>query len=145
VSQGPKAFQDYLAGEPLNEENAALKRGEDPMSLPQQPTKATRAPIEGVDRDLRQQERADLKEMREGPGWPVLERLIEKAFRIHERGAISLSQQDPLGNRDRIAEEWAYVTMVRRAGVEITALVDAEVAQIETKPAKKKAAKRTKK
>jgi hypothetical protein len=38
-----------------------------------------------------------------------------------------MSQSDPLGNAEKIAQQWAYLNALRAAAQQVTALVDAEV------------------
>jgi hypothetical protein len=44
-----------------------------------------------------------------------------------------MSTVDPLANQAKIAEQWAYVTMMERALAEMKGQVDAEIAQLEVK------------
>jgi hypothetical protein len=66
------------------------------------------------------------------PGWEVFQRLTEKATAMHQRRAIASSQDDPLSNRDQIATAWAYFQLYRRAIEELAAMVNVEVAGLET-------------
>lgn len=126
-------FEKYLAGEPLNEELAALQRGAERAAVnPFPPSPSYALAVNGdPERELTNTERLDLKEMRLSPGWPVMQRLFQKLFAIHHKSAITLSQYSPLENRDKIAEEWAYVVMYRRAIDEFNKLAATEVAELE--------------
>lgn len=119
-----QAHRSFLHGTPLSEEHAAVRDGSSPNKGHAKPKKPE---IENASRELTNDERAALRELRLSDGWPVLLRLQEKIVQMHRAGAISKSQIDPLGNSDEIAREWAYVGMFRRACRELTTLVSAEV------------------
>lgn len=126
--------EKYLAGEPLNEELAALKEGRSRDFLettPAWPPSLRLITGGDIERELTRGERMDLKELRQSAGWPVVVRLLEKTSAIHKKGAISSSQTNPLANKDTIAEEWAYCTMFDRAKGEIQALIEAELRQLD--------------
>lgn len=127
----PSMFERYSRGVPLNEELAALRDG-----AGQQPTQAapgrTRLDlVEDVERELERSERLALKEMVMSPGWTVLRRLLEKSFHRQKKGAISVSQDDPLGNAQKIAEVWAYVKALDRVKHEIPVMVQAEIDEMD--------------
>lgn len=125
-------FQKYLAGEPLNEELAKLKAGEQTEAEEGAGQQlAARAPLEDADRHLTTAERLDLKEIRALPGWGVLWRILERSCRIHDKSATMQAQNDPLKNADAIARAFALAQMYRRAKSEILATVDAEVKELE--------------
>jgi hypothetical protein len=128
-------FEKYLAGEPLNEELAAIQRGglgplEEPIPARESASSINADP----DRELTDTERMDLRDLKLTPGWMVMQRVIQKLFSLHEKSAITLSQISPLSHRDRIAEEWAYEGMFRRAAHELLAVIDAEVKELESGP-----------
>ena len=127
-------LEKFLAGEPLNAELAAIRSG-DQVEAPA-PTKPE-VKIEEPERELRKQEREALRRLRMSTGWPVLLRLFEKSFQIHRKAAIALSEQNPLANRDQVAESWAYVAMLKRARLETEGLVDTEVAKLEKREERK--------
>lgn len=109
-------YEKYLAGEPLNEELAKMKRGELPMPPWErwnqaQPAAAgeQRAPLMDPERQLNRAEQAALRELRQGPGWPVLQRLLERATINHTNSAILLSQDDPAGKTAELAQAWLTV------------------------------------
>jgi hypothetical protein len=129
------AHEDYLQGKPLNDELASL-RDQMAESMLKSPGVMPSLPffLDGAQNPLRELntgEREDLKELRNSVGWPVLNRVLEKAFQNHKNRAIALSQQDPLRHRDAIAEEWAYCTMFNRARIEMETLVKQEIEQLE--------------
>ena len=122
--------EKFMRGEPLTEDLAAIREGRDP-----QPATRSAAPErkawDDPARELSRAERVDLKEWKEMPGWELFLRIAEKSVQAHQKRAISLSQDDPLNNRDAIAEAWAYVKIFRRAVVELENVVTAEVAELE--------------
>ena len=85
-------------------------------------------------RELSRTERLDLKEWKEMPGWELFQRLTERTLLSYQKRAISLSQDDPLFNRDEIVNAWAYCTIARKLAAEIENMVNAEVAQLEYEP-----------
>lgn len=127
------AHEKYLAGEPLNQELADIRDGKisfvDP---PPTPTAWARdSSPDDPTRELTLAERGHLRELRMHAGWAVLQRVGEKLFENHKKGAIALSQHNPLANGDGIAQEWAYTAMFRRALIEIDGAVSAEIVKLE--------------
>jgi hypothetical protein len=126
-------FLKYLDGEPLTEELAKLRAGD--LEEEEIPGAEYTAPptIRAMDRELLRKERQELREILRGPGWPVVLRVQEKLRQMHRNCAMSISQDDPLKNRDKIAEQWAYVLMFNRAMHEFNVLLEAQVAEVEKK------------
>lgn len=123
-------YEKFLAGQPLTEELAALKAGRllpdpEPEAGPPLPDRVEH------DRPLTRDDRVDLLEMRDSPGWTLFIRLQQKAIRKHEQSAITRSKSAPLANRDEIAQEWACLSLYERALAEMVALVNAEIEQLE--------------
>ena len=115
-------FERFTRGRPINDEMAALR--DDPNFVAKamavvgavaQVEYAAPVPVEDVDRELERSEKLALKELRMSPGWPVLERLLEKAVHAHRKYVISMSEHDPLANRDLIANQWAYLNSLKAA------------------------------
>lgn len=123
-------FERYLQGLPVNEE---LARMLEETAEAEAPPKVIPAPerIRDVDRDLRRGERQELKEIVRGDAWKVVHRIQEKLEQNHQKCAISMSQDDPLQNGDRIVHEWAYVLMFRKAMSEFNLAIEAELARLE--------------
>lgn len=124
------AHERYMRGEPLNEDLKGIRAGLDPKP----PTKIQpeeRRTIGDVDRELSRAERLDLKEFWEMPGQKLYLRIVEKSINSHQKRAISLSQGDPFGNRDEIANAWAYVKVLRRVIAELHATVMLEMSELE--------------
>ena len=117
-------LERFTRGEPINEEMARVfaQRPEDVS-----PAAAPARVVEDVERELERGERLALKEMRMSPGWPVLQRLLEKSLHFHRKSVISMSEHDPLGNKDRNANQWAYLNALKTAKDAVGLLVDAEV------------------
>lgn len=122
-------FERYTRGRPINEDFARLR--DDPNFVtrhPEQPAaQVVHAPLEDVERELERGERLALKELRMSPGWPVLQRLLEKTVHAHRKSVISISEHDPLANKEKIAEQWAYHGALKIATNAVAGLVDAEV------------------
>lgn len=125
-------LEKYLAGEPLNELNAAVKRGELPGQLfTPLPAEEPRAPLGDADRALRPAEWAALREMRQGPGWPVLQRLLERATISHTNAAILMSQDDPTGEPAKLATLWVTVKVWKNMVNLLNQMVATELAEQE--------------
>jgi hypothetical protein len=119
-------LEKFLMGQPLNEQLAALQRGEDeaePLSCPAPRTQAAGAMDDG--------DREHLRRLRTEPGWPLFLRLLDRDIQSQEESIRNMSMQDPLGNRDKVAEGWAYIAMMKRVRVRAVMLVDAEVEKLE--------------
>lgn len=115
----------YLHGLPVNDELAAMRRGGD-VPLPGK-TRPAPPPIDSPDRELTQAERAALRELRLHEGWPVYQRLLEKLFRMHEKGAINVSGANPLGNAIAVVNAWAYLAMYKQVRIEAELAMQKEV------------------
>jgi hypothetical protein len=124
------AHEKFLRGEPLTPELAALRNGRDPEMTPR-PAPAERRAYDDPERELSRPERLDLKEFWEMPGQKLYLRIAEKSIHFHQKRAISLSQDDPLTNRDEVAIAWAYVKIFRRVIEELELAVNGELAELE--------------
>lgn len=122
-------YERYLRGEPINEEMAALRDAIE--AAPEAATGPKLLEIRSPERELRRRERQELKEAVRSEGWLVVRRLQEKLDQMHEKCAISMSQENPLKNRDRIAEEWAYRGMFQRAMVELNLAIEQELTALD--------------
>jgi hypothetical protein len=121
-------YSNYLERKPLNEELAAVQRGEvDLVEHPVEKATAKRAPIEDSQRELTKGERLDLRELRQSEGWPVLMRILEKRFLQLEKAAITMSHNDPLGKSREIGEKWAYVVAYKMARMDLESMLDTEL------------------
>ena len=125
------AHEKFLLGKPLTPELAALREGRDPVETKSRPAPVERRAYDDLERELSRPERLDLKEFWEMPGQKLYLRMAEKAIHLHQKRAISLSQDDPLTNRDEVANAWAYVKIYRRLVAELEAIVNTELAELE--------------
>lgn len=124
-----ETFEKYLRGEPISDDLAALRdglEGEAQQQLAPQP-REIRAP----ERDLKRRERQELKESVRSEGWQVVLRIQEKLDQMHLKSAISISQVDPLMNRDQIAQRWAYRAMFQQAMAELNYAIERELAALD--------------
>lgn len=125
--------EKFLRGEPLTEELAALRAGKLPLLDPLFPTPQGGAqggtPAEDAAKPLAKNERNSLREMRLSAGWPVFQKLLERAIMRHTEAAVNVSQVDPLRNGQAIAETWAYLNMLKRVHRDINLLVEMETQQ----------------
>lgn len=124
------AHDRFLRGEPLTAGLAAMREGRDPQPA-SRPLSTERKAFNDLEREFTRSERLDLKEWQEMPGWELYRRIAEKSIHFHQKRAIALSQDDPLSNRDAVANAWAYVNMLRRAVAELEMVVSMEVAELE--------------
>ena len=126
----PTNFEKYLAGEPLNEELAALKSGVLPdfIRVPGAGA-AWMAPPDPTDpeKPLTQAERAALRELRQGPGWAVLQKLLERATIQHINAATAASEDDPLAKSAEIAALWHTVKVWKQLCWRLRVMVDVEL------------------
>jgi hypothetical protein len=104
-------FDDFLEGKPLTPELALLRAGEDRGQVSPPPAAGKEMDFASPDRELTDAERLDLRQMYHHPGWRVMQRLQQRTLRAREKTVMILSQEDPLGNRDKIAESWAYLAI----------------------------------
>jgi hypothetical protein len=124
------AHDKFLRGEPLSPELKALREGRDAPSF--SPPKAPeRRAYDDPGREFSRAERLDLKELKEMPGWQLYLRIVERTMLFHQKRAISISQDDPLTNRDQIANAWAICSIARKVAAELEAVVNAEVGLLE--------------
>ena len=120
--------EKYLAGEPLTEELEALKRGETPAEAVMQPEGLTgQGSAVDIARAISREDRIALREMRQGAGWPVLQRILQKIVYSEEQMTITISQEDPLGNKEEIANHWAYVALFKRMLAKMNFAVELEL------------------
>lgn len=129
-------FERYLAGEPLNEDLAAIRDGRQIESEDSTPAWAKQfdsiaSAGEGREPDLVRGERIELKFMREQTGWAVFLRLQKRAIEARVSQARLLSEQDPLDNRDKVAQAWALVSMYRLACEQMILAVEQEIQKLE--------------
>lgn len=124
------AHEKYLAGEPLSPELAELRDGKPVQFFANPIGEGHTYPVD-PERELTRIEREQLKELRMHPGYLVLQRLGEKLFENHKKGAIALSQHNPLVNSDAIARQWAQTTMFRLALTQIDTGVSLEIAKLD--------------
>lgn len=126
------AFEKYLTGEPLNEELAALRRGEIPeVGAATHPKPTTVVDSKDEDRPLIRAERQALREAREVGAVTTLSRLLRSIIRRKIQTATIDSETDPLGRQAEIAQTWAYVVAFRTACVEIEFQIQAEIDALE--------------
>lgn len=131
-------FEKYLAGEPLNDELAAIKAGQLPelrglagMPNLNQAQAAEPRPLTDPERELTREERIALREIRQAPGWPVLQRLLEKSTIAHTKAAIALSQDDPLGSGTELNQMWVIVKLWKQTIAELNWAVAVEMQRSE--------------
>lgn len=129
-------LERYLSGEPLNEELAALQRGD--MANPARPEIA--AIIESLgprmaqpddEKPLSYAERIAIKEAYQAGVFTSLMRLMRKSLRTKQNVATIDSENDPLGRPTEVAQAWAYIAIYRRVMVELTVMIEGEIAKFD--------------
>ena len=119
-------LERYLKGIPLTDELAALLEGKDEEETLEVAKAFAESPAKVLDDD----DREHLRRMVLEPGWAVMNRLLDAEFQRYEDGAKAISMADPLGRREEVANQWAYVAMLRRAKNLIAVLVDQEIQKL---------------
>lgn len=125
------SLDKYLAGEPLNDELAALREGKTEVQLSREAPSSNGKRSEDPNRTLTRSEREFLKELRQSEGWPVLIQVLEKRLEILKQAAMSKSERDPLGNQVEIAKSWAYVALLRDLIFSFPEMVKEEIAPLD--------------
>ena len=119
-------LEKYLTGEPLTERLKALRDGhEDEVEAPAEQPRGRDT------RELDDDDREHLRKWRLEPGWQIMQRLLDRWIQGQEDSVKQLSLDDPLGQRDAVANGWAYVASMRRVQTGIIGLVEAEIHKAE--------------
>ena len=128
-------FEKYLAGEPLNEELAALKAGRLPeFELRENASLTQAAGSESFGDDekpLTRDECVALREMRTSAGWPVMQKLIRKTIFAQKKAAMLISEQDPLGAGRELANAWLEVKVWKQLTAQLTWLIVIAIESLE--------------
>jgi hypothetical protein len=128
-------LERYLKGEPLSEALAALKKGEEADDqdaggkIPGDPNAGRLFAMRNPD-ELDDDDREHLRRLKVEPGWPIAFRVLDQAIAKQEQMAKAISEADPLGNRDKVAEQWAYIAMLKRARNLMVGLIDEEISKL---------------
>lgn len=119
-------FERFLNREPLTPELAAIRKGAEEQTLPiyQLP-----APLPARER-LQREEMASLNELRHGELWAPLEAMAAIVVQKYVHAATMLSQEDPLRNRDQVAEAWACAKIAREFWRVMTVEIDRAAAKV---------------
>ena len=126
----PTNHEKFLAGEPVTVELEALRQGQIPGTadaLRDFLIHPLGSQLEGADKPLTAQDRAALREMRTGPGWPILQRLLERSTIQHTKRATLLSEDDPLGNQTGIAQAWHTLKTWKALHLTMNLMVETEL------------------
>jgi hypothetical protein len=122
-------LEDYLKGKPLTPQLEKLQRGEDEDDVDPR-IYASAANMARDTRELDDDDRQHLRRLTVEPGWPILFRLLDGAIGLMKQGAEAASMDNPLGNRDQVAELWADVAAMKRARDLFVRLVEGEVQKL---------------
>lgn len=71
-----------------------------------------RNPPKKEDSEITDYEREQLKELIQHPGWPVYEKIVDGFLAAVKAGTEVNSLNDPLTNKDQLANMWAYYKMM---------------------------------
>lgn len=82
------------------------------------------------DAELTDEDRVWLRRAIHEPGFGIFLRLLNSAIANREKGVTLLSSQDPLSNKERIANEWAYVACFKSVMRDIQQLVQDQLEKI---------------
>lgn len=147
-----EAFERYYNREPLNDELRAIREGK--SEEPRGPEVADGVTNEGTEAITGESTRQGtpgktsaslrdwvptrkqlgmLAETVGSEGWPVFLDLMKKRLEMLRETAITVSQNDPLRNKDDVAMEWAYHGLYRRAMSEMQAIVTEQLARLRVK------------
>lgn len=118
-------LEKYLKGEPLNEDLRALRDGDEDAQEPR--TAGRRARRAGA---LDDDDREHLRALSLSHGWQIVLRLLDQWIEAEETSVKELSLSDPLGQRDQIANSWAYVACMRRVRNGIPAILSQEIEKL---------------
>jgi hypothetical protein len=125
----PSQLENYLAGIPLDEESAALLEGRDPaLEIPAESAPAGES--KANDEPLTDDDRVWLRRMLHEPGFGIFLRLLNSAILNREKGVTLLSSQDPLSNKERIVNEWAYIACFKTVMQDIQLMVQEQIKTI---------------
>jgi hypothetical protein len=121
----------FLKNEPLNPRMAKLMKGEEDEEAADPEQAPVRA---GRDtRELDDDDREHLRRLTLEPGWPILLRLLDRSIERLKTAAEQSSLDNPLGNRDAVAQGWAYVSMMKNARASVESMAKNEVRKLEDK------------
>ena len=74
-------------------------------------------------------ERVWLKRLQNEPGYLILFKLMNNIVQHFEKNASLLSQADPLGNKDAVANAWAYAGVAKGIKEQLEKNIAMEIAQ----------------
>jgi hypothetical protein len=128
-------FEKYLAGEPLNDELAALRAGRLPEFELQENAILAQSvgsePLEDDEKPLTREECVALREMRTSAGWPVMQKLIRRTTIAHKKAAMLISEQDPLGAGRELANAWLEVKVWKQLTAQLNWLIVIAIESLE--------------
>ena len=116
-------LEQYLGAEPLGEPLTEEPSDADSDSSVSQPPPFNTRAIDNDDRE-------HLRRLKLEPGWGVMLRILDNDIQHEENAAKVLSTIDPLGNREQVANAWAYIAMERRARDRMIWLIDEQIQRL---------------
>lgn len=130
------AFERYIDRVPLNEELADIRAGKQDIAEPVLAESTNAVTAEVTERAGLQdwkptrKQLVELSETFNSEGWKVFRTLMKKRLEILRETAITLSQIDPLRNKELISEEWAYHAIHRKVMDEMEPIVMDQLARL---------------
>lgn len=112
-------LEEYLRSQPFTSEAVA--------SLATEENLAAEMPVPVIPGAIGQYERDWLKHLQNEPGYRILLKLLENIVLRYEDRARLLSQSDPLGNKEAVANSWAYAAIAKIVSKTLQDEIEAEI------------------
>lgn len=135
-----ETFERYLDRQPLSEDLAEIRAGKMPGDEPLHPAEVTNGATREVtdrggllDWKPNRRELVALSEIVDSEGWHILRNLLKKRLENLRETAITFSQNDPLRNKDAIADEWAYHAIQRKVLDDMELIVAEQLERLKVK------------
>lgn len=129
-----QTLENYLAYKPLNPAMEQLVREvmEDEAPNADEHLDIGTDPFDPL-RPLDDADRKALLKVTQDPGWQVYQRIRRRACAQAEKAATLVSQDNPLSNQRKIAEGWAYLTVMRQVMKAEDSTIAVEINQLRPK------------
>lgn len=124
-------LENFLAGVPLNKDMEDLARAvmEDGEPEAEPGREVSADPFDPL-RPCDDADRKALLKLTQEPGWEVLTRLRRIACAEAEKAATLVSQDNPFGNKDKIAAGWAYFAVMKQILQVEKSMIETELQQL---------------
>lgn len=118
-------LERFLKGEPLNAELEELAARAKVASKGEPEDDSPESEI------LTRGDRERLKRMFNDPAWHLLMRLLDQRLESTRQRAVSLSEQDPVGNLKGMQAAWTYIQAFKAVRLEIEVILETAVRGVE--------------